>query len=264
MFSNIIQNPFASPRSQGQEINKGSQGGPNNPNPSPSPTNNNPNPGFNPPGQDPNNNNNEDPLKSNNPMDDIKGFWDDPVPDPKNPPKEFKSYLPEVDPAKFKENLGRLDFSKSVNPETMKKMFGHSEEALAAAPDFINTLGRQFFELSFNASSKMAETGFTNAEKRFMEDLIPNSMQNRMVDDALFQDNPLAQDPRYRGMFKTLKDQAMKKFPKASPDEIKNYVNTYVDDFAKSKTAPTQKQDDNNTLLKKGSEGADWEEWIKT
>jgi hypothetical protein len=265
--SNVLQNPFAQATNNGPQFNDpgrrsptGIQQQPNQQQQEndPSVTNLEDNKGFNP---DLGNNNKK---QSNDPMLEFDKLWEDTPVDPKNPPKEFKGYLPEIDQTKFQEQLGKLDFSKSISPETMQKLLTGGPEAAEAWPEMINAIGRQSFAMAFNASTKMTNAGLQNAEKRFTEDLIPNSIQNRLVNDT-FSDNPLAQDPEVAGFLNQIKKQYTAKFPKASPKAISDAANKYLESIAaKATKKPNQDSElDNNTKLSRGLDGADWEEWIK-
>lgn len=267
--SNILQNPFANARNTGTQFadnqNKQSPNLKDNNlkdnNQNKGPTNTNENPDFVPPNGDNNNQNNNNNQNRDDPMSNFETLWDDPVVDEKNPPKEFEGYLPNIDQTKFAENVGKMDFSKAIKPETMASILEGGEKAAAAYPDLINSIGRQAFTMAFNASTKMTNAAATNIEKRFMDDLIPNSIQNRIVDDTLTQDNALASNPKFAPIYKGVKAQFQKKFPKASPQQISQAVAKYMQDYH-TELSPKKVEDDNTKKLQKGSGDADWESWI--
>lgn len=267
MGSNILQNPFANARSNGPQFNdpgKRSPASGNGQDPNPrSPTNTNNNDGFIPPTNDPANPNPQKTGDSDDPMLQFDKLWEDAPVDPKAPvPKEFKGYLPEIDPKAFSDRVDQMDFSNAVDPEITAAILKGGQDAADAYPKLMNSLGRAIFKQTFNASSKMTDAVSRNVEKRFMDDLIPNSIQNRIIDDTLVNDNKLAGDPKYAPLFASVKAQMTKKFPKATPQQVSTATKAYMDDYIANATKKDNVVDDNTKLLQKGSGDADWGAWL--
>lgn len=270
--SNILRNPFASAKVEGPQFDdpgkrsptggngqQGGNGGNGN-----SPTNLDDNPGFVAPGGDGNKGGKQDNGAGDDPMLQFDTLWEDNAPDPKAPKKEeFTGYLPKIDDKAFGDRVNQMDFSKAVKPETMAAIMKGGEEAAAAYPDLINTIGRQAFKMAFNASSKMTEATSRNLEKRFMDDLIPNSIQSRIVDDTVEANNELASNPKYAPLYKQIKARYTTKFPKANPKQVADATKAYMDDYIKNATKKDDVIEDNTKKLQKGSGDADWSTWME-
>lgn len=271
--SNILRNPFAQARNDGPQFDDQGKRAPINQQQQTrqdsSITDLNHPEGFIPPegNENINDNTNKNKKKTgegDDPMLQFDTLWDDAPIDKDNPPKEFKGYLPEIDDKAFGDRVNQMDFSKSIKPEVMAAIMKGGEEAAGAWPELINSIGRSTFRMAFNASSKMTKASLDNVEKRFMDDLIPNSIQSRMVDDSLVEGNELAANPKYAPMYKSVRAQYAKKFPKATPTQISDATKAYMGNFVKDATKKDIVVDDNTKLLQKGSGDANWSEWLDT
>jgi hypothetical protein len=271
--SNVLRNPFANARVDAPNFNEPGKRSPTDGSQQRqpgdqqqqvrSPTDLTQNDGFQPDlGKD--NGDNKPKVDSNDPMSGLDNLWDDVPVDPKAPvKKDFKGYLPDIDPTKFAEQVGQVDFAGKIDPKHFQAVAKGGDEAIAAMAEIVNQIGRNTFSMSFNAASKMANAGFSNVESRFMNDLIPNSINNRIVDDTVTSGNELARDPKYAPMFRSVKEQFARKYQKATPQQIAEATNQYMQRFVTDATkSKTPAQDDNTTRLKKGDGNADWMEWI--
>lgn len=285
----LFRNPFAGATSQGPQNTDPNKRNPNEGNRVPPGTennNNNPNnnPNFRPSSLDnknnnnnndpsfidPNSNNNNDPKKQINRDDPIEGMdslWDDPTVDPNDKTPKFDGYLPKVDDKQLSERLNQVDFMKGIKPETLAAVTAGGEGAVAALAEIINSVGRQSVKMSFTTGSKFMEAGLTNAEKRFMNDLVPGSVRSTMTQDGLTSNNPLMKLPQYAPMVKAITQQFEQRYPKATPSQIEAGVNKYFDkmydDQTAVKTKAQEKQTPSNTqLLKQGDSSADWDTWM--
>jgi hypothetical protein len=272
--SSVLRNPFANSQSTGptfnepgkrapMDNNQGGGQGSNNSGNDGSITDLGENDGFNAPNQRGNNNADKKQVNSDDPMSGLDNLWDNPPIDEKNKKPEFKGYLPEIDPKKFQEQLGNIDFSRNINPDTLAAFGRGGEDAMKALPDLINSIGRQTFSMAFNASSRMTKAGLDSVEKRFMDDLIPGAISDRLTDDELSGASELARHPKYAPMYRQVKSQLTARYPKATPQQIVEATNKYLSDFANDSTKPKETTPDNTKLLKSGAGDADWEAWLK-
>lgn len=203
---------------------------------------------------------------SDDPMLDFEQLWDDAPIDKDNPPKTFEGYLPKIDPKAFQERVNSTDFARNIKPETLAKITKGDPEVGEALNEMINSIGRQAFSMSFNASSKMTQSGLDSAEKRFMGELVPGIVNDRMLDDSLVSGNDLMRNPKFAPLVRSLKSQYQTKFPKAAPQDITAAIGAYLEDMVgtvtKKKTKDSTVVDDNTKKLKQGDGSANWEEWL--
>jgi hypothetical protein len=173
-------------------------------------------------------------------------------------------YLPNLDPKKFETLVGSMDFTRGVTAEQWKAIGEGGEGAVAAMAGIMNHVGRQAFKHSFQASTRLSEAGFANARERFAGE-IPNHVRDLVVDNELAQDNPIMKNPAFAPVVKQVKEQYLKKFPKASPQELNNAVRQYFSYMAKELNVDPNKaknQDTNATKLSKGADDADFIDWL--
>lgn len=203
---------------------------------------------------------------SDDPMLDFEKLWDDAPIDKDNPPAKFEGYLPKIDPKQFQDRVNTTDFARNIKPETLAKITKGDPEVGEALNEMINSIGRQAFSMSFNASSKMTQSGLDSAERRFMGELVPGIVNDRMLDDSLVSGNDLMRNPKFAPLVRSLKSQYQTKFPKATPQDITTAIGAYLEDMVgtvtKKKTKDSAVVDDNTKKLKQGDGSANWEEWL--
>lgn len=176
-----------------------------------------------------------------------------------------KSYLPSIDPKKFEEMVGKMDFTRDFTPEDIEAVKAGGDGAVQALANMMNGVGRRAFSSSFAAANKIAEQGFSGAKDRFMSE-VPDHVREMMIDSELHGSEEFMKNPALAPIVSTVKKQYLQKFPKASPAEINSAIKQYFSylggELNKSKPDPNKQQDDNASRLRKGDVNADFMEWI--
>jgi hypothetical protein len=175
-----------------------------------------------------------------------------------------KPYLPALDSKKFDALVGGMDFSRGISAEDWKAVGEGGENAIKAMANIMNHVGRQSFKHAFQASTRITEAGFSSARERFTGD-IPNHVRDIVVDNELAADNPIMKNPAFAPVVKQVKEQYLRKFPKATPQELNGAVRSYFAYMAKElnqKPNADQTVDDNARKLRKGDVDADFMEWL--
>jgi hypothetical protein len=216
-------------------------------------------------------NNQDNPIDKNKDGDDslpnLDSMWEDEPEDPDNPRKEEPTtFLPPMDGKKLGEILGRLDFTKSIKPETWTKIKAGGDDAVGALQEVLNGTLRQALAVGFNASSRLVETGLSSAKDRFTGS-IPDHVKDIMVENSLTESNPFMTDPVFAPTVKLIRERIQNRFPKATPKQVETAVNSYFDKMYERgtevrKTKQTQQAPDNRQKLRSGDAGADFEAWL--
>jgi hypothetical protein len=175
------------------------------------------------------------------------------------------TYMPTLDGKKLQAMVDKMDFMSGITKEEIDAVKAGGEESLGAIANIVNRAGRSSFTRAFHASSKLAEQGFTRAQERFMKS-IPNQVKDMMVENGLNDVVGITQNPMFKPLVSQVKNQFMKKFPKASPAEVHSGVKKYFDameqEFAKGRKAKDTQIDDPSQKLRKGANDADFEAWL--
>ena len=136
-----------------------------------------------------------------------------------------------VDPAKVQQQVGRIDFTKSITPELLAKINAGGPEATAALLTAMNTIGQQVMVQSSLVNTKILESGLDASSTR-MESKLPGLVRNQSISNALREDNPLFTNPATAPMLEAISSQMAAKFPNATPAEIRENAKKYLIGFA--------------------------------
>jgi len=193
--------------------------------------------------------------KDTTPFDSFKDLWkNDPI-DPKAP---ASGVFGNIDPQKFMEAAGRIDFSKAVTPETLQAIAAGGEAAQTAFAEAMNKVAQGVYAQSAFATTKIVEQALNRSKETFLQEL-PQHIKRQTVSDSLRVENPIFANPAVQPIISALEAQMTVKYPNASASEItamaKQYVELLGTSFApKPPAAPVDRN-------KKGE--TDWEEFLK-
>ncbi len=178
--------------------------------------------------------------------------------------KTPKPYLPAVDETKLNAMVAKMDFTRDISPEEWKAVSEGGENGIAAIASILNKVSRKSFLTAFQASSKLTEQGFHTAKERFTGE-VPEHVRDLILDSELSAD-PIMKNPAFSPIVKTVKEQYLRKFPKASPAELNNAVKQYFQFLGKELNTPNKNQQtqetDNAAKLRRGAPDSDFFEWL--
>jgi len=265
----LLQNPFG-PASTTMLSQGTPQGTP--PNNGAQPPNNDPNnrsgSGTNPQDSQPGGSGNDTTTggAGNDPLMDFGKLWQNEPADPnKQTQNQPDTFLPALDPAKLKEHIGRMDFSKVISPEHSQAIAAGGEGAAKAVGEIINGVARTVMESAFTASHKLVESGLKSAKTRF-DSGIPDYVKNIMVENNLSSSNPIMADPAFAPIVEGVRSQFQAKHPKATPAQIEKAVNSYFEEMgkrlSKKEADAANAQPTNTQKIRSGDPNADWEDWF--
>lgn len=235
-------------------------GNTNNPQPEPKPE----------PKKDPNDLSNKVAEGGDDPMLKFENLWE-PGKDKDGKVIENKSndsnspYLPQIDSKKLNELVGKMDFTRGVDPQHWKDIAEGGEKAAAAVAQIVNSVGRQSFTTAFSASTKLAEQGFASSKTRFMGE-VPAHVRDLFVEEGMQDSIGIMKNPAFSPIVKSVKDQYLAKFPKATPGEINNALKEYFsylkNEMSTNETNQNKEIDDPSKKLRTGAPDADFVGWL--
>ncbi len=244
IFGQKQQQPQPAPAPQSQVTN--------NPNQNPAPPQASGTPTTSPNGVVPPDGNkgpNESPLEQ------FKDLWkNDPV-DPNKQSNEPANPTPQ----QLLEAASKVDFSRVIDQENLKKVAAGGEEAVGALVALLNKSSQAVYGQTAVVSQKLIEKAVEQAEARFQERL-PGLVKKHTARDSLVTENPAFNDPAVSTVVEAVQDRLAVKFPNATASEIKKMAQDYFSGAATKlspqKSEPTKKDSSSNE--------PDWTEWFNT
>jgi hypothetical protein len=160
------------------------------------------------------------------PLDQFNDLWNTAPADP-NAPKPA-GIFGNVDPKKFMEAAGKIDFTKVVTPEQLQAISAGGENAMGAFAAALNSVAQTTYAQSAFASTKIVEQAMARAKDSFYADL-PQHIKKQTVSENLRADNPVFSNPAVQPIISALEAQLTVKYPQASAGEITTMAKTYVE-----------------------------------
>lgn len=188
-------------------------------------------------------------------LDDFADIWKNEVPvEGAKPEGVFGG----VDPKKFMEAAGKIDFAKVVTPEQLQKISQGGEDAQKAFALAMNSVAQHVYAQSSFASTKMIDAALAKAKEGFMADL-PKHIKKQQVNDSLRQENPVFSNPAVQPIISALEAQLTVKYPNAAASEITTQAKQYIEAMG-SALAPKPKE---SAADKKAAKEIDWSNFLE-
>lgn len=193
--------------------------------------------------------------ESKTPLDEFADIWkNDPIdPNKAKPTSVFGA----VDPKKFAEAAGKIDFSKVVSPEQLASIAKGGEDAQKAFATALNSVAQTVYAQSAFASTKMIDAALARAKDGFMADL-PQHIKKQQVGESLRNENDIFSNPAVSPIIGALESQLTIKYPNASAREITDMAKRYVSAFGAA-VAPVPE----NKTKPSNRKEQDWDEFFK-
>jgi len=180
------------------------------------------------------------PKPESTPFDQFTDLWNNAPIDPNAAPA---GVFGNVDPKKFMEAAGKIDFTKVVTPEQLQAISAGGEGAMASFASALNAVAQSTYAQSAYASTKIVEQALARSKDSFLAEL-PQHIKQQTVKENLRAENPVFSNPAVQPIISALEAQLTVKFPQASAGEIttmaKQYVEALGTSFAPKPAAPTQ------------------------
>lgn len=161
--------------------------------------------------------------------------WFTPDPDKDAKPNVFDpSKLIDQSPESMKQlndAIASMDFMKGVaTPEALAKLEEGGQGAVQTTIAMMNKMAQEVLKSSILASTQL-NTGTVSKVIPEVEGLINSRLKATEVEKAIKGSNPVLSHPASAFMVQQLKSGFQAKFPDASPEEITQMANKYIDDI---------------------------------
>jgi len=193
------------------------------------------------------------------PFDQFAELWKNEPVDPNAPPPQ-SGVFGTIDPKRFMEAAGKIDFAKVVTPEQLQQISAGGADAMQAFAAALNSVAQTTYAQSAFASTKIAEQAVAKAKESILADL-PQHIKRNTVQDNLRQENPIFSNPAVQPIISALEQQMTVKYPQATASEITTMAKQYVEALGTSfaPKAPDPKLGPNG---KTGREEMDWSTFL--
>jgi hypothetical protein len=193
------------------------------------------------------------------PFDQFAELWKNEPVDPNAPPPQ-SGVFGTIDPKRFMEAAGKIDFAKVVTPEQLQQITAGGDNAMAAFAAALNSVAQTTYAQSAFASTKIAEQAVAKAKESILADL-PQHIKRNTVQDNLRQENPIFSNPAVQPIISALEQQMTVKYPQATASEITTMAKQYVEALGTS-FAPKPPENKTGANGKTGREEMDWSTFL--
>jgi hypothetical protein len=135
-----------------------------------------------------------------------------------------------ADPAKMLEAARKVDFAKSISPDTLAKITAGGPEAAAAFAAAMNDVSQRSYAQSSFASTKIVEAALAKFQEG-LDNRLPSQIKKQQVSDSLRASNPALQHPAAAPIMEAMQAQLTVKFPNATVSEIQDMASQYLGAF---------------------------------
>ena len=192
------------------------------------------------------------------PFETFKDLWKTEPVDP-NAPNPNAGVFGTIDPKKFMEAAGKIDFSKAVTPEQLQAISAGGEGAMKSFAEAMNKVAQGVYAQSAFATTKIVEQAVAKSKETFLAEL-PQHIKRQTVTDNLRSENPIFSNPAVQPIISALEAQMTVKYPNATAPEITQMAKQYVEALGSS-FAAKPKPDANADKGKKGE--TDWSTFLQ-
>lgn len=167
-----------------------------------------------------------------------------------------------VEPAKIMQAARQIDFTQGIDTTLVDKA---TKGDAAALMQVINAAAQNAFAQGAAATTRIVDTGFKAQETNFTNTVMPNILRKHSINQAVAE-SPLANNPAAAPLISMLEQQLTQKFPTASPAEIKNHANKYMEEFAAAiitnNGGTIVPQNANTTTGPFAAKDTEWDKWF--
>ena len=193
------------------------------------------------------------------PLDAFSDLWKTAPIDPNAPAPD--TVFGNVDPKKFMEAAGKVDFSKAIKPEMLAAIQAGGEDGVKAFAAAMNSVAQNVYAQASFASTKITEQALAKARESF-ESNIPNLIKQQTAAEALRNENPVFSHPAAAPILGAIQSQLAVKFPQASATELTAMAKTYLENFATGISAPATAAAAKKVQEAKGANETDWSTFL--
>lgn len=189
--------------------------------------------------------NNVDPMKSS--LDDFTDVFKLAKENTDKAANPLEQPLFELDPAKFQERVGQMDFASGLQPELVQKALGGDVQAFV---EVLNAVGRKSYAESVQLGTRLTEAG-VNQRVTQLQSVLPTTLRSEQVRTHLAGNEQSAAllHPSIAPVLMQVQQQFEAAYPQASAADISKMVTNYFGTVAKQVAggAPQPSQEQQRT-----------------
>lgn len=142
------------------------------------------------------------------------------------PADPFATPFFNLDPKKLGEAVSKMDFTRTVNPELVTKVFsGNPQEAGPALMEILNSVGRGAFAAAMQANTGMVERGFGNFRQRY-DSVLEGRFRDFQVNSTQ-SSNPALKHPAAQPVLAAIKQMFASQNPNLPASEVQSKAEDY-------------------------------------
>lgn len=194
------------------------------------------------------------------PLAKFEKLWEDTPPSDKDDQQQNQGLTPQ----QMMEAASKVDFSRVVDQESLRKIVAGGEEAATALVNLLNKTSQQVYGQSTVVAQKLIERAVGDAETRFAS-RVPDLVRRQSARESLITENPAFNDPAVSGIVGMVQNQLAAKFPQATSSEIKAMAQEYFAGAAQKLVPGSGKSSaTGGSKVKKREDDVDWDTWLNT
>lgn len=159
------------------------------------------------------------------PLDQFQDIWKN---DPIDPNAQQQGVFNNIDPKRFMEAAGKIDFTKVISQDQLQAISQGGESAVKAFAAALNSVAQTTYAQSAFAATKITEQAMARAKENLLAEL-PQHIKKQTVSENLRAENPIFQNPAVNPVISALEAQLTVKYPQASAREITTMAKQYVE-----------------------------------
>ncbi len=169
--------------------------------------------------------------KTSAPLDEFTDIWKNEPTDP-NAPVVDKSIFGKVNTEELMKAASNIDFTKVITPEMMQAIQAGGEAGTAALIQAVNKTQQLGYAQSTHATTILIEQAMAKAREQFIAEL-PTHIRDKNASD-LIKETPAYAHPAAQPLIEAMVSRLQVKYPNATPRELTDMANKYVQGFATS------------------------------
>lgn len=187
------------------------------------------------------------------PLDKFAKVWETPPTDNQNTPPAGG-----LTPEKMLEAASKVDFSRVLDQELLKKVTAGGEDAVKALVQVLNTQSQAIYGQSSVVAKKLVDSAVEQATRDFASK-VPELVKKHSLKEGLVTENPAFNNPAVAPIVGMIQEQLAAKYPNASSTELQKLAKEYFSGAAQlfgPQSTPSSGP--------KAKDDIDWEGWINT
>ncbi len=185
-------------------------------------------------------------------LDNFKDIWNTPTNNSAAPAPLFN-----ISQDKLMEAARKQNFKPQLSQEQMAAINAGGPEAMQAMLEVVNTMTQDVYAQSAFAATQLISGALDKSGFAKRAD-VDSAVKNNLVSDSLRTANPIFSNPVTAPLMEGLKQQILLKNPNASPTELTQLAQEYLQGFMQLAGSPQQQQQQQAAA----SKGEDWDKFF--